>query len=36
MRAATDAPFNVNFFCHPTPEIGEAEASAARERMAPL
>ena len=36
VRAATDAPFNVNFFCHSAPEVGEAEASAARERIAPL
>ena len=36
VRAATDAPFNVNFFCHSPPEVGEAEASAARERIAPL
>ena len=36
VRALTDAPFNLNFFVHPTPEIAPELAARARELLAPL
>jgi nitronate monooxygenase len=33
VRDATDRPFNVNFFCHPSPELDAQEAGRARERF---
>jgi nitronate monooxygenase len=36
VRAATDRPFNVNFFCHRPPELDEADAARARQRFGPL
>jgi nitronate monooxygenase len=33
VREATDRPFNVNFFCHPSPELDAQEAGRARERF---
>jgi nitronate monooxygenase len=36
VRDATDAPFNVNFFSHRSPELEESEAARIRERFAPL
>ena len=36
VREATDRPFNVNFFCHPAPELDEREAERARERFRPF
>ena len=36
VREATDRPFNVNFFCHPPPELTAQEAGRGRERLDPL
>ena len=36
VRAATEAPFNVNFFCHPPPQIAPELAERARELLTPL
>ena len=36
VRALTDAPFNLNFFVHPTPEIAPELAARASELLAPL
>ncbi|MGH2848608.1 MAG: NAD(P)H-dependent flavin oxidoreductase, partial [Thermoleophilaceae bacterium] len=36
LRAGTQRPFQLNFFCHPRPRIAPEEAAAARERLAPL
>jgi nitronate monooxygenase len=36
VRAATDRPFNVNFFCHQPPELDASGAARARERFGPL
>ena len=36
VRAQTDRPFQLNFFCHARPEIGAETAIAARERFAAL
>ena len=36
VRAHTDRPFQLNFFCHPPAEIVAAEATAARAAIAPL
>lgn len=33
VRDATDRPFNVNFFCHPSPELDAQEAGRTRERF---
>lgn len=35
VRAATDRPFNVNFFCHRPPELDAAQAARARDGMRP-
>ncbi len=35
LRAATSAPFNVNFFCHTPPVVDAAREQAWRERLAP-
>lgn len=35
VRAATDRPFNVNFFCHRPPELDPAEAARARDLVRP-
>ncbi len=35
IRAATDKPFNVNFFCHTPPEIDVARAARWLEKLAP-
>lgn len=35
IRAATDRPFNLNFFCHPPPEPDAAVEAAWRARLAP-
>ena len=34
LRQRTERPFQLNFFCHPEPEIGAEAAAAARERFA--
>jgi nitronate monooxygenase len=36
VRKSTDRPFNVNFFCHRTPDLSEPEAARARERFGAL
>jgi nitronate monooxygenase len=36
VRAATDRPFNVNFFCHRPPELDDSAAARARERFGAL
>jgi nitronate monooxygenase len=36
VRAATDRPFQLNFFCHERPEVGGDMAARAREYFAPL
>jgi nitronate monooxygenase len=36
VRDATDRPFNVNFFCHRSPELDAAEGARARVRFGPL
>jgi nitronate monooxygenase len=36
VRASTDRPFQLNFFCHPRPQVEAADARAARARLAPL
>jgi nitronate monooxygenase len=36
VRSATEAPFNLNFFCHAPAESTEELAERARERVAPL
>jgi len=36
LREATDAPFNLNFFCHAPPEASDELAERARDRIAPL
>jgi nitronate monooxygenase len=36
LRELTDRPFQLNFFCHEPPEIGDAMAARAREYFAPL
>jgi nitronate monooxygenase len=36
VRDATERPFNVNFFCHRTPELDESDAARARERFGGL
>lgn len=35
VRAATDRPFNVNFFCHRPPEVDAAAAARARDHARP-
>ncbi len=35
IRAGTDRPFNVNFFCHAEPEIDPAQEAAWRKRLGP-
>ena len=35
IRARTDKPFNVNFFCHPTPEIDAGREAAWRKLLRP-
>jgi nitronate monooxygenase len=35
IRASTDKPFNVNFFCHPTPEIDIEREAAWRKLLQP-
>ncbi len=36
VRELTDRPFQLNFFCHPPPEVGPELAARARERFASL
>ncbi|MGH2805020.1 MAG: NAD(P)H-dependent flavin oxidoreductase, partial [Thermoleophilaceae bacterium] len=36
LRASTQRPFQLNFFCHPRPRIAAEEAAAARDHFAPL
>jgi nitronate monooxygenase len=36
VRALTDRPFQLNFFCHRPPEVEPAAAAAARERLRPI
>jgi nitronate monooxygenase len=36
VRTATEAPFNVNFFCHSPPELTAELAGRAQQRVAPL
>ena len=36
VRASTDRPFQLNFFCHPPAEVTAAEARVARAAIAPL
>jgi nitronate monooxygenase len=36
LRELTDRPFQLNFFCHERPEIGDEVAARAREYFAPL
>jgi nitronate monooxygenase len=36
VRAATDRPFQLNFFTHPDPELGPEDAAAARASLAPV
>jgi nitronate monooxygenase len=35
VREATDRPFNVNFFCHRSPELDASDVSRARDRLRP-
>ncbi len=36
VRDSTDRPFNVNFFCHPAPELDAPAVARARERLGDL
>lgn len=36
LRALTDRPFNLNFFCHEAPELSHADVNRARENVQPL
>jgi nitronate monooxygenase len=36
VREATEAPFNLNFFCHAPPDVPDELAERARDRIAPL
>ena len=36
VRASTERPFQLNFFCHPPADVAAAEATAARAAIAPL
>ena len=36
VRDSTDRPFNVNFFCHPVPELDAPAVARARERLGDL
>lgn len=36
LRALTDGPFNLNFFCHEAPELSDAGATRVRENIQPL
>ncbi len=36
LRSLTDRPFNLNFFCHETPELSELDVTGVREGLGPL
>ena len=36
LRALTDRPFNLNFFCHDSPELSDLDAAGVREDLRPL
>src|SRR5918998_2566245 len=36
VRELTERPFQLNFFCHPHPDVGPRAAEAARAAVAPL